>query len=311
MQQSSLASECAYRQSPERPRYGLCLLFSLTAALSATLALFRWLGSRDWDLAGVWLLTAPLVISVCLIPYHRRAVKWSVALFGIVMFVGSCVSVATCRCIHGACKSQCSNNLKQISLALQNYAAIHGSFPPAYMLGQDGKPWHSWRILILPYLEQQPLYNAYRFDEPWNGPHNMALAAAMPQIYRCPSEPSARPGGFHTSYVAIVGRGTAWPDTDTAGLDDFPDGICNTLLVVEASDSGICWMQPADLSLSALSLRVGAPTGIRSEHKSGAWVATADGAVHFLPNSARGQQVQALITTAGGERLRFFPANDR
>ena len=71
----------------------------------------------------------------------------------------------------------CAQNLKQIGLAMHAYHQKYGSFPPAYIAGKDGKPKHSWRLLILPFLDQEDLYREYRFDEPWNGPHNSQLAA--------------------------------------------------------------------------------------------------------------------------------------
>jgi hypothetical protein len=71
----------------------------------------------------------------------------------------------------GATRMQCSNNLKPIGLALQIYHDQYGSFPPANIVDKDGRPMHSWRVLILPNIEQQKLYEAYNFDEPWDGPN--------------------------------------------------------------------------------------------------------------------------------------------
>ena len=109
---------------------------------------------------------------------------------------------------------QCSNHLKQIGLALQNYHDAYGSFPPAYMADADGKPIHSWRVLILPYLEQKALYDKYSFDEPWDGPNNSQLHEAAISAYICPS----RPGNSRTdtSFVAVVGAQTAWPGEKAA-----------------------------------------------------------------------------------------------
>jgi Protein of unknown function (DUF1559) len=68
-------------------------------------------------------------------------------------------------------------------LAVANYHETYGCFPPAYVADRDGKPIHSWRVLILPFLEQQELYRAYNFDEPWNGPNNRKLASRVGKIY--------------------------------------------------------------------------------------------------------------------------------
>src|SRR4051812_10595310 len=78
---------------------------------------------------------------------------------------------------------QCLGHLKEIGIALHNYHADYGVFPPAYVADASGRPLHSWRVLILPYLEQKPLYNRYNFSEPWDGPNNRRLASQMPGVY--------------------------------------------------------------------------------------------------------------------------------
>jgi type II secretory pathway pseudopilin PulG len=76
------------------------------------------------------------------------------------------------RARPAARRSQCKNNLKQIGLALYNYEADYHAFPPAYTVDADGKPLHSWRTLILPYLDQQPLYARIDLSKPWDDPAN-------------------------------------------------------------------------------------------------------------------------------------------
>ena len=77
---------------------------------------------------------------------------------------------------------------KQIGLAIHNYIAVHDSFPPAFTQDKAGKPLLSWRVLILPYLEQDALFKEFHLDEAWDSPHNKALIARMPVTYRCPGE---------------------------------------------------------------------------------------------------------------------------
>ena len=72
-------------------------------------------------------------------------------------------------------RARCPNNLKQIAIALQSYHDEYGSLPPPYVAAADGQPMHSWRVLLLPFLECEPLYRQYRFDEPWDGPNNRKL----------------------------------------------------------------------------------------------------------------------------------------
>jgi len=94
---------------------------------------------------------------------------------------------------EGARGANCLNNLKLIGLGLQNYHVEHGCFPPAYVADADGKPMHSWRVLILPYMERRILYDSYNFDEPWNSPSNRYLAGHIPSEYTCPSDPGNHP----------------------------------------------------------------------------------------------------------------------
>ena len=99
-------------------------------------------------------------------------------------------------------------NLKQIYLGMHNFLDIYQAFPPAVVIGPDGRPWHSWRVLILPFLEEQALYEQYRFDEPWDGPNNSKLLDKMPEVYADPVY--GPPQGQFTSYAAIVGEGMAF-----------------------------------------------------------------------------------------------------
>jgi len=179
-------------------------------------------------------------------------------------------------------RAQCSNHLKQIALAMVNYESTYRCFPPAYTTDENGKPMHSWRVLILPFLEQRALYDRYRLDEPWNSPHNRALADLMPRVYRCPSDTTGSP--YQTSYAVIVGpkaqpgrSTTLFAGDQPAKYLDATDGLSNTLMVVEAAGAGIHWMEPRDLELEDMDFKIntGSGRGIQSNHDSGAQVAFA------------------------------------
>ncbi len=142
----------------------------------------------------------------------------------------------------------CAGNLRQISLALLNYHSRYGTLPPAYVAGHDGRPMHSWRVLILPFLERDDLYAQYRFDEPWDSPHNRTLAAQMPRVFACPGdERSSLPDNTMTGYVAVVGPTTAWPGGQGRFLPAFGGGLGNTLLLMEARSQAVEWTEPRDL----------------------------------------------------------------
>jgi hypothetical protein len=197
------------------------------------------------------------------------------------------------------------NNLKQIVLGLHNYHDAYGCLPPAYIADDNGKPMHSWRVLLLPFVEREKLYKQYRFDEPWDGPNNGSLAARHPQIlcYDCPSEYPAP----MTSYVAVVGPGTAWHGAKPRCFDDFADGLDCTIMVVEVANSGIHWMEPRDLDFATLPMVVNPPEGflgISGNHVfKGANVAFADFSVRFLKEDLPAQTLRALLTIDGGEKV--------
>ena len=94
---------------------------------------------------------------------------------------------------EAARRSQCANNLKQIALAMHNYHDVFKSFPPAVITDKNGRPMHSWRVAILPFIEQAALYKNYKFDEPWDGPNNRNLDNIAIPVFRCPSDPGHGP----------------------------------------------------------------------------------------------------------------------
>jgi prepilin-type processing-associated H-X9-DG protein len=202
----------------------------------------------------------------------------------------------------------CRNNLKHIMIALHNYHDTYKCFPPAYVPDEDGRPMHSWRALILPFLEQADLYERYRFDEPWNGPNNSQLAAQIPTALRCPSEPND-----YTNYLLISGHGTAWGDGQVPTFADFKDGTSNTIVLVEVADSRIQWMEPRDLALeqatrginSGLGMCISSPhpiAGGKTEKPESANVAFADGSVTILKNDFPLDELKKLLTHQGEER---------
>src|SRR2546428_70002 len=130
---------------------------------------------------------------------------------------------------------------------MHGYADKDGRLPPAVVYGKDGKPWHSWRVLILPFVEQEELYRQYRLNEPWDSPHNLQLLPKMPYLYAPPPGKIGRVPPHHTICHVFVGPATAFEIEQGPSLrEDFPDGTSNTFLIVEAGEP-VPWTKPDEL----------------------------------------------------------------
>src|SRR4051812_18980293 len=119
---------------------------------------------------------------------------------------------------------------------MHNYESQYGRFPPAVVYGADGRPLYSWRVLILPYIEQSPLYERFHLDEPWDSPHNIQLLPEMPSSYAAPGRKKTLMPPHHTVVHVFHGPGAAFEGRDGISLKEFQegDGTSNTILLVEA-----------------------------------------------------------------------------
>jgi hypothetical protein len=289
----------------ERPlRFSLRGLLLITAGIAVACALVSQMGSDGVVLLFVLATWGLMWIGAK--DFNRYGILLVVGACGFV--ISSCsLLVPTIHFPHSPNhRGVCQMNLKQIAVALHNYHDIYGCFPPAYIADKSGRPMHSWRVLILPFLEHKSLYDEYRFDEPWDGPHNRQLADNMPSVFRCPSEPRTNPPSTMTSYLAVVGHETVWPGDKSRTWHDIKDGTSQTLLVAESHGSGIHWMEPRDLHTGQMAREINPlhGQGICSCHGSNgeiAQVALADGSVRALPNDMPSDKLKALQTIAGGE----------
>ena len=138
------------------------------------------------------------------------------------------------------------NNLKQIALAMLNYEATYNGFPAAAICDKKtGKPLLSWRVSILPFIEEEALYKQFKLDEPWDSEHNLKLAKNMPKVYFHPK--ANKPGDDKTHYRLFYGKGVAFELDKSAKLQTFTDGTSNTIMVVEAEES-VVWTNPNDFA---------------------------------------------------------------
>jgi hypothetical protein len=195
-------------------------------------------------------------------------------------------------------RSQCTNNLKQIGLAFHNYHSAHNTFPAAFTAARDGTPLLSWRVLILPFLGEQALYDAFHRDEPWDSPHNKALISRMPATFACPGAGRRLAPEGKTSYLAPRGPATMVPGARGVKVQDVTDGTSNTILVVDAGDdAAVVWTRPEDWDVAA------APDAapLVGHHPGGFQALFGDGSVRFLRAAIKPALLKALTTRNGSE----------
>jgi hypothetical protein len=189
---------------------------------------------------------------------------------------------------EAAARASC--NLGGVALALRNYHSAHGALPPAVLYSPEGKPLHSWRVLILPYLEYGDLYREFRLDEPWDSDHNIRLLDRMPREFSAPWTRQVMVPPNHTVCRVFVGPGTPFEERGGKRLHaDFPKGAADTLLFVEAGEP-VPWTKPEGIPYDP-----GQPVRLQGLFRDGFRACAADGTYLFIKYDMDPQTLHALI----------------
>ncbi len=142
---------------------------------------------------------------------------------------------------------QQKNNLKQVALAMFNYHDTFLHFPVSDGNGETGtakKSGLSWRVFLLPYIEQAPLYKQFHFDEPWDSEHNKSLIPLMPETYKVKGVDT--PG--ETTIHVFADVNTPFNPEKPTGMRDIIDGSSNTIMaVVGGPETAVPWTKPGGL----------------------------------------------------------------
>lgn len=207
------------------------------------------------------------------------------------------------------------NDMKQIALAMHNHENANGCFPEP-IVDSEGKPLLSWRVAILPYLEQGALFDRFRLDEPWDSPHNLECAKVFPLVYFQNTTDKLLTEQGKTTYLRPV-----YPGSDPSGEiepasfihngtkvfravgDTFraiTDGTSMTILVAEvAPEHAVPWTKPADWRVN-----LNDPMAkLRTDKRDGFVSCRHDGSAHYIAFDYSSSGLRKLITKAGGEVL--------
>ncbi|WP_164102094.1 DUF1559 domain-containing protein [Candidatus Laterigemmans baculatus] len=167
-----------------------------------------------------------------------------VELLVVIAIIGMLVGLllpAVQQAREAARRIQCTNNLKQIGLAMHNYHDVYTSFPSSRTADTA-----VWSVSILPQLEGGNLAELYDYDLDWNEGTNLDLKTLMPASYECPSNPSGGDvlsvNGFQTTDYAVLRNATAWDQheslfqgNDFRRMRDITDGTSHTCMVYESA----------------------------------------------------------------------------
>ncbi len=270
-------------------------VYPLVAVIGAVGLVVGFFGRGNLKAAGLTLnglvLIPALIMSVMLLTVGTAAMTAMVPAVG--------------QAREAAKRTQCKNNLKQIALALHTYHDAYGSFPPAYLADDNGKPMHSWRVLILPFIEQRALYDRYDFTKPWDAPENRNVLDKMPDIFKCPSHGNTGRGNT-THYAAVTGPNCTFDGTKALRIRDIKDGAANVVMVGEAVGAEIPWTSPVDIDITQHPA-LGNPNGFSSDHNTGdiCQFVCADGHVVVVSKKVDQQTLDRLYRIDDGNPANF------
>ncbi len=195
-------------------------------------------------------------------------------------------------------RGRVTKSLKQLALAFHNYESAWKSFPPRREARDEaGKPWLSWRVHILPFMDEMELYNEFHLDEPWDSEHNIKLLDRMPVVFAPGIFKDEELKAGHALVQAPVGDRTIAGQERAVTFGQITDGTSNTiLLVVTTPDRAVPWTKPSDFEY-----RKDAPAeGLQLDDDGSFATAFADGSVQYL-NSSLGDAIRAYYSMNGGE----------
>ena len=208
---------------------------------------------------------------------------------------------------EAARRAQTQNQFRQVMLAMLTYESVRRTLPPQAICDDDGKPLLSWRVAILPYLDEEGLHNQFRLDEPWDSDHNLKLVEQMPAVYADPTAPAEQAARGLTTVQVMTGPNTPFA-VPAKGLQfrAIRDGTSKTVAIVEAMpDKAVPWTKPQDLSFDPDRPLAGVGNPWRAG--KGFLIGFFDGSVRLIDPEIDRATFKALVTPAGDEPVPVAP----
>jgi prepilin-type processing-associated H-X9-DG protein len=197
---------------------------------------------------------------------------------------------------------QSANNLKQIGLAMHNYHDVNGVFPAAAIVDKKGKPLLSWRVAILPYIEQDNLYKQFHLDEPWDSEHNKKLAEVVVKTYQLPYEGRDEKKLHYTNYRVFVGNGAVFDMVQGCKISEIVDGTSNTILAFEGAES-TPWTKPDEIEFDPKKPMI---KHLRFQDNSACNLLFCDGSVRTVSSKLSEEILRLLIQKDDGMPIPDF-----
>ncbi len=215
---------------------------------------------------------------------------------GILVVLAAFLIPGTRRGRVDARRIQCMNNLKNIAVAIQSYADYYESLPPAYTVDESGRRLHSWRTLILPFLDEASLYETIDLTKPWDDPANANAFKKNLPIFQCPSR--ELPSNY-TTYLGLVGEESFFHPNRPRQLSEITDGTSNTAAVIEvAAEDATHWMSPHDVVGEYL---IDLKEKKTLSHNTIINVMSADGTIQAINVETSTERLRSLTTIAGDD----------
>jgi prepilin-type N-terminal cleavage/methylation domain-containing protein len=271
----------------------------LALLLIGTQATCRWLYGRRggesprrwawrWTISGLLMVVVAAGAGISALAVVHESV-W------LVSFDGAWVTVLPAR--RYAWDSASQNNLKQMAMALDMYHETHKKLPAGATFDAHGRVLHGWQTLMLPYVEQAPLYRQIELDCPWDDPHNLPAMKQVISIYLNPRIAEDKSDGLALSHYAgnvhVLGP-------RPMSCKEITDGVSNTVLLGEVAAQFKPWGRPANWRDPAVGLNK-SPDGFGRPGGEYVFFAFADGSVRRIADTVSPQFLRAISTPAGGE----------